>query len=171
MFCGLKHALSMRTSTVLALISVFWPPMTPASAIGPAESAMSRSRGDSLRSTPSSVFRVSPSAARLLRPAVEKDPAAPDLPFNLGWALLLEGDAEASAFWMRGVVKRDPRDNHLPHHQADQGTPRPQPQREAQARDHRHGNQGRHAADQAGGRHLARAGCARRFFACRDDRS
>ncbi len=54
----------------------------------------------------------SPRASAVLRPAVEKDPGAPDLPFNLGWALLLEGDAEASVFWMRGVVRRDPRDNH-----------------------------------------------------------
>jgi tetratricopeptide (TPR) repeat protein len=53
-----------------------------------------------------------PRASAVLRPGVEKDPGAPDLPFNLGWALLLEGDAEASVFWMRGVVRRDPRDNH-----------------------------------------------------------
>jgi len=51
-------------------------------------------------------------ASALLREAVEKDPGAPDLPFNLGWALLVEGDAEASAFWLGGVVRREGRDNH-----------------------------------------------------------
>jgi tetratricopeptide (TPR) repeat protein len=33
-----------------------------------------------------------------------------DLPFNLGWALLVEGEAEASAFWLEGAVRRDPGD-------------------------------------------------------------
>jgi tetratricopeptide (TPR) repeat protein len=51
-------------------------------------------------------------AASVLRQAVEKEPSAIDLCFNLGWALLLGGDAEAAAFWLRGVTYRDPRDAH-----------------------------------------------------------
>lgn len=54
---------------------------------------------------------TSPRASALLREAAEKEPDAPDLPFDLGWALLLEGDPEASAFWLRGVVRREGRDN------------------------------------------------------------
>ena len=54
---------------------------------------------------------TSPRASALLREAAEKEPDAPDLPFDLGWALLLEGDPEASAFWLRGVVRREARDN------------------------------------------------------------
>lgn len=50
--------------------------------------------------------------SQLLRDALEKEPAAGDLPFNLGWALLLEGEAEAAAFWLRGVTTREPRDAH-----------------------------------------------------------
>jgi tetratricopeptide (TPR) repeat protein len=49
-------------------------------------------------------------ASTLLRQAVEAQPASVDLPFNLGWALLIEGDAEAAAFWLRGAVRRDPGD-------------------------------------------------------------
>jgi len=54
---------------------------------------------------------ASPRASALLREAAEKEPDSPDLAFNLGWALLLEGDPEASAFWLRGVVRREGRDN------------------------------------------------------------
>ena len=54
---------------------------------------------------------TSPRASALLREAAEKEPDSPDLPFDLGWALLLEGDPEASAFWLRGVVRREGRDN------------------------------------------------------------
>ena len=49
-------------------------------------------------------------ALALLRQAVEAEPASVDLPFDLGWALLVEGDAEAAAFWLRGAVRRDPGD-------------------------------------------------------------
>jgi tetratricopeptide (TPR) repeat protein len=49
-------------------------------------------------------------ASTLLRQAVEAQPASVDLPFNLGWALLVEGDADAAAFWLRGAVRRDPGD-------------------------------------------------------------
>ncbi len=49
-------------------------------------------------------------ASALLRQAVEAEPASVDLPFDLGWALLVEGDPEAAAFWLRGAVRRDPGD-------------------------------------------------------------
>ncbi len=47
-----------------------------------------------------------------LRHAVEGGAGVRELPFNLGWALLTEGDAEAAGFWMRGVVRQDPSDAH-----------------------------------------------------------
>jgi tetratricopeptide (TPR) repeat protein len=49
-------------------------------------------------------------ASELLRQAVEAEPASVDLPFDLGWALLVEGRADAAAFWLRGAVRRDPGD-------------------------------------------------------------
>jgi Flp pilus assembly protein TadD len=49
-------------------------------------------------------------ASDLLKKAVELSPGANDLVFNLGWALLMEGEAEASAFWLKGVVREDARD-------------------------------------------------------------
>lgn len=49
-------------------------------------------------------------ASALLRQAVETEPASVDLPFDLGWALLVEGEAEAAAFWLKGAVRRDPGD-------------------------------------------------------------
>jgi Flp pilus assembly protein TadD len=49
-------------------------------------------------------------ASLLLRQAVEAEPASVDLPFSLGWALLVEGDPGAAAFWLRGAVRRDPAD-------------------------------------------------------------
>jgi tetratricopeptide (TPR) repeat protein len=57
-------------------------------------------------------LRDSPASgsSTLLRQAVEAAPASVDLPFNLGWALLVEGDADAAAFWLRGAVRRDPGD-------------------------------------------------------------
>jgi tetratricopeptide (TPR) repeat protein len=51
-------------------------------------------------------------ASAFLREAVEKEPGSTDLRFNLGWACLLEGDAEAAVFWMRSVVGREARENH-----------------------------------------------------------
>lgn len=51
-------------------------------------------------------------ASDVLRKAVELGPGIPELPFNLGWALLSEGEGEAAAFWMRGVLRDDPRDTH-----------------------------------------------------------
>jgi tetratricopeptide (TPR) repeat protein len=49
-------------------------------------------------------------ASVLLRQGLERAPASLDLPFNLGWALLVEGEPEAAAFWLRGAVRRDPGD-------------------------------------------------------------
>ena len=50
---------------VPSLTSVCSPPMTPASAIGPEGSQISRSSEVSLRSTPSKVVIISPGLARL----------------------------------------------------------------------------------------------------------
>lgn len=49
-------------------------------------------------------------ASTLLRQAHDMEPAALDLPFDLGLALLVEGDAPAAAFWLKGAVRRDPTD-------------------------------------------------------------
>ncbi len=53
---------------------------------------------------------ASAGASDLLRQAVETEPASVDLPFDLGWALLVEGQAEAAAFWLKGAARRDPGD-------------------------------------------------------------
>lgn len=52
-----------------------------------------------------------PRASAVYRRAVDLEPSSADLPFNLGWALLVEGDNDAAAFWLRGVVDGEPRDN------------------------------------------------------------
>jgi tetratricopeptide (TPR) repeat protein len=49
-------------------------------------------------------------ASTLLRQALEAEPASLDLPFDLGWALLVEGEPAAAAFWLKGAVRRDPGD-------------------------------------------------------------
>ena len=49
-------------------------------------------------------------ASSVLRRAIDLDKNAVDLPFNLGFALLTEGQAEAAAFWLETVVGRDPAD-------------------------------------------------------------
>ena len=54
---------------------------------------------------------TSPRASAVFRRAVDLEPSSTDLPFNLGFALLVEGDSEASVFWLRGVVEDEPRDN------------------------------------------------------------
>jgi tetratricopeptide (TPR) repeat protein len=54
---------------------------------------------------------TNPRASAVFRRAVDLEPSSTDLPFNLGWALLVEGDSEASVFWLRGVVEDEPRDN------------------------------------------------------------
>ena len=51
-------------------------------------------------------------ASDVLRKAVEMAPESGDLPFNLGFALLLEGSAEAAAFWLKGLVRDEPADTH-----------------------------------------------------------
>jgi Tfp pilus assembly protein PilF len=53
---------------------------------------------------------TSPRASSDLRRAVDLDKRALDLPFNLGFALLAEGQAEAAAFWLKTVVDRDAAD-------------------------------------------------------------
>jgi tetratricopeptide (TPR) repeat protein len=47
-------------------------------------------------------------AAEVLRPALALNPDSQDLAFNLGWALLVEGDAAAAAFVFRDLVARAP---------------------------------------------------------------
>jgi len=54
---------------------------------------------------------TAPRASAVFRRAVDLEPASADLPFNLGWALLVEGDGDAAAFWLQDVVEAEPRDN------------------------------------------------------------
>ena len=49
-------------------------------------------------------------ASDVLRKAAELDPGTTEIPFNLGWALLLEGDPAAAAFWLRGPGRPQARD-------------------------------------------------------------
>jgi tetratricopeptide (TPR) repeat protein len=49
-------------------------------------------------------------ASTLLRRAMAVEPASLELPFDLGWALLLEGEPAAAAFWLKAAVRRDPGD-------------------------------------------------------------
>jgi tetratricopeptide (TPR) repeat protein len=51
-------------------------------------------------------------ASDVLHKAVELGPGTSEPPFNLGWALLFEGEPEGAAFWLRGVLREDPRDFH-----------------------------------------------------------
>ena len=53
---------------------------------------------------------TAPRGSSVLRRAIDLDKASLDLPFNLGWALLTERQAEAAAFWLATVVERDPSD-------------------------------------------------------------
>jgi Tfp pilus assembly protein PilF len=62
--------------------------------------ALAAMRGGTLGSRPST----------LLQRAVDRERASYDLPVNLGFALLQEGDPAAAAFWLRIAVKRDARD-------------------------------------------------------------
>ena len=48
-----------------------------------------------------------PRASEVLRRAVDAEPDSPDLVFNLGFALLSEGDADGAAYWLRDAVRRD----------------------------------------------------------------
>ncbi len=49
-------------------------------------------------------------ASEVLRKALELAPATTDIAFNLGWALLLEGDAEGAIFHLRAVIREEPLD-------------------------------------------------------------
>jgi tetratricopeptide (TPR) repeat protein len=51
-------------------------------------------------------------ASGLLRRALDYAPDSFDVAFNLGWALLLEGDPGAAEFFLRGLVRRDPLEGH-----------------------------------------------------------
>jgi tetratricopeptide (TPR) repeat protein len=51
-------------------------------------------------------------ASQVLRKALEADPESVDLTFNLGWALLMEGDAAASEAQLQAVLRREPLDGH-----------------------------------------------------------
>ena len=51
-------------------------------------------------------------ASDVLLRAIDAGPLLSEPRFNLGWALLTEGDPEGAAFWMRGALKQDPRDTH-----------------------------------------------------------
>ena len=51
-------------------------------------------------------------ASQVLRKAIELDPSSTDAPFNLGWALLAEGDPEARGVLAARGGLRDPLDNH-----------------------------------------------------------
>lgn len=51
-------------------------------------------------------------ASDVIRKALELRPDDTDFAFNLGFALLAEGDPAAAAFWLQGVVKQSPRDSH-----------------------------------------------------------
>lgn len=51
-------------------------------------------------------------ASEVLQRARELEPADRDVGFNLGFALLLEGDPAAAAFWLTGLLKQSPRDAH-----------------------------------------------------------
>jgi len=55
---------------------------------------------------------TNPRPSQVLRAACELEPGARELAFDLGWALLMEGDGEAAAFWLRGIVRQDRRDLH-----------------------------------------------------------
>jgi tetratricopeptide (TPR) repeat protein len=58
------------------------------------------------------LLRLGERASPLLRKAAELDPSSPELPFNLSWALLSEGEPEAAVFWLRGLARQEPRDAH-----------------------------------------------------------
>ena len=53
---------------------------------------------------------ASPKPSQVLRAAVDLEPGLPDLALNLGWTLLFEGDGEAAAFWLRGLLRENARD-------------------------------------------------------------
>jgi Flp pilus assembly protein TadD len=54
-----------------------------------------------------------PRPSELLRQALELDPAAEDVAFNRGWALLLEGDAAGAVSQLRALQERGPLDSRV----------------------------------------------------------
>lgn len=54
--------------------------------------------------------RPPPRASELLRRALELCPGDADIAFNLGFALLAEGEPAPAAFWLQGVVRGSARD-------------------------------------------------------------
>jgi len=54
--------------------------------------------------------RAEAPASGPLREGLEREPASLDLPVNLGFALLHEGDPRAAALFLRAAVRRDPGD-------------------------------------------------------------
>jgi Tfp pilus assembly protein PilF len=54
--------------------------------------------------------RAEAPASGPLREGLEREPASLDLPVNLGFALLHEGDPRAATVFLRAAVRRDPRD-------------------------------------------------------------
>lgn len=76
------------------------------SAQGPS-AAVLNNYGLALLRVPNAGTRASPA----LRKAVDLEPGSADIAFNLGWALLLEGEADAASFWLRGVAARDVQDS------------------------------------------------------------
>jgi Tfp pilus assembly protein PilF len=52
----------------------------------------------------------SPLGSAVLRRACDLEKGATDISFNLGFALLVEGQASAAAFWLGIIVERDPSD-------------------------------------------------------------
>lgn len=51
-------------------------------------------------------------ASQVLRKGLLADPESPDLAFNLGWALLVEGDAAGAEVQLHSVLQREPLDGH-----------------------------------------------------------
>jgi tetratricopeptide (TPR) repeat protein len=51
-------------------------------------------------------------ASQVLRKALEADPESTDLAFNLGFALLVEGDAAGAEVQLHSVLEREPLDGH-----------------------------------------------------------
>jgi tetratricopeptide (TPR) repeat protein len=51
-------------------------------------------------------------ASQVLRKAAEADPESSEVAFNLGWALLVEGDGAAAEAVLHGVLQREPLDGH-----------------------------------------------------------
>jgi tetratricopeptide (TPR) repeat protein len=63
-----------------------------------------------------SLLRLGPAAklraSDVLKQALNEAPGVSELPFNVGFALFVEGDDEAAAFWMRSVLRESPGDAH-----------------------------------------------------------